>query len=146
MSKRGENIYKRKDGRWEGRYISGRKPDGSAKYTSIYGKSFREVRDSLERKKGEQYRTKPNCSLTVKALMAMWLSLRSTEIKTSSYQHYLALIESQIIPRLGSIRVSSLSAEMVSAFVKELLERGRIDGKGGIEHGSVTAGYRKMTT
>ena len=30
MSKRGENIYKRKDGRWEGRYISGRKPDGSA--------------------------------------------------------------------------------------------------------------------
>ena len=25
MPKRGENIYKRKDGRWEGRYIRGRK-------------------------------------------------------------------------------------------------------------------------
>lgn len=23
MSRRGENIYKRKDGRWEGRYIKG---------------------------------------------------------------------------------------------------------------------------
>ena len=26
MPKRGENIYKRKDGRWEGRYIRGRSP------------------------------------------------------------------------------------------------------------------------
>lgn len=35
MPKRGENIYKRKDGRWEGRYITGRKPDGKAAYRSI---------------------------------------------------------------------------------------------------------------
>jgi integrase len=138
MARKGENIYKRKDGRWEGRYIVGRKVDGRARYASIYGKSYREVRDSLERKKGEQYRTKPNCSLTVKALMAMWLSLRSTEIKKSSYQHYLARIESQIIPRLGNIRISSLSAEMVSAFVKELLERGRLDGKGGLAPSTVS--------
>ena len=27
MSRRGENIYKRKDGRWEGRYIKGYAPD-----------------------------------------------------------------------------------------------------------------------
>ena len=26
MPKRGENIYKRKDGRWEGRYIRGTRP------------------------------------------------------------------------------------------------------------------------
>ncbi len=28
MAKRGENIHKRKDGRWEGRYIKGRTTDG----------------------------------------------------------------------------------------------------------------------
>ena len=138
MARKGENIYRRKDGRWEGRYIVGRKTDGRARYASLYGRSYREVRDALERKKGELYRTMPNCSLTVKALMAMWLSLRSTEIKASSYQHYLALIESQIVPRLGNIRVSSLSAEMVSAFVKELLERGRLDGKGGLAPSTVS--------
>ena len=27
MSKSGENIHKRRDGRWEGRYIKGRTPD-----------------------------------------------------------------------------------------------------------------------
>ena len=128
MARKGENIYKRKDGRWEGRYIIGRKTDGSARYASVYGKSYREVKDTLERKKGEQYRTLPNCSLTVKALLAIWLSLRSTEIKASSYQHYAALIDSQIIPRLGNIRVSNLTAEILSAFVcgypvREIVER-----------------------
>ena len=39
MPRRGENIYKRKDGRWEGRYICGRKPDGRARYISVYGPS-----------------------------------------------------------------------------------------------------------
>ena len=29
MAKRGENIHKRKDGRWEGRYIKGRTAEGS---------------------------------------------------------------------------------------------------------------------
>lgn len=30
MPKKGENIYKRKDGRWEGRYIRTRTADGKA--------------------------------------------------------------------------------------------------------------------
>lgn len=32
MARRGENIYKRNDGRWEGRYKNGIKPDGKARY------------------------------------------------------------------------------------------------------------------
>ncbi|CEN27728.1 Phage integrase family protein [Lactococcus piscium MKFS47] len=41
MSKRGENIYKRKDGRWEGRYIKGRKVDGKIQYGYIYSNSYK---------------------------------------------------------------------------------------------------------
>ncbi len=40
LPKTGENIYKRKDGRWEARFISGRKPDGCAKYTSVYARTY----------------------------------------------------------------------------------------------------------
>lgn len=47
MARRGENIYKRKDGRWEGRYKNGFKSDGKTKYSSIYGKSYAEVRSAL---------------------------------------------------------------------------------------------------
>ena len=137
MARKGENIYRRKDGRWEGRYIIGRKADGCARYASIYGKTYRDVKDALERKKGMQYRTMPNCSLTIKALMAMWLSLRSTEIKASSYQRYQTLIEGQIVPRIGRIRVSCLTAEIVSGFLRELTERGRLDGNGGLAASTV---------
>lgn len=38
MPKRGENIRKRKDGRWEGRYIKARDESGRALYGFIYGK------------------------------------------------------------------------------------------------------------
>ena len=48
MPRRGENIYKRKDGRWEGRYIVDRRPDGRAIYHSIYGPTYGEVRQKLK--------------------------------------------------------------------------------------------------
>ena len=67
MPKRGENIYKRKDGRWEGRYIMGRKPDGKAAYRSIYGTSYTEVRQKLlscrEENRKQQLR---GCTMTVR--------------------------------------------------------------------------------
>ena len=47
MARRGENIYKRKDGRWEGRYKSGVKADGTARYSSIYGKTYAEVKQKI---------------------------------------------------------------------------------------------------
>lgn len=47
MSKRGENIYKRKDGRWEGRFPKGRKGNGSIQYGYVYGKSYQEVREKV---------------------------------------------------------------------------------------------------
>ena len=46
MSRRGENIYKRKDGRWEGRFNKGR-VDGITKYKYVYGKTYKEVREKL---------------------------------------------------------------------------------------------------
>lgn len=36
MPRKGENIYKRKDGRWEGRYIKSRTPAGKANYGYVY--------------------------------------------------------------------------------------------------------------
>lgn len=40
MAKHGENIRKRKDGRWEGRFIKGRKSDRTAIWGYIYGHSY----------------------------------------------------------------------------------------------------------
>lgn len=138
MAKRGENIYKRKDGRWEGRYIIGRKPDGGARYASVYGKSYRDVKEALEERKGARVRSLPSCGLTVKALMETWLSLRVTEIKESSYQRYESLIERHILPHLGGIRVNCLTAEILSDFIKGLQKNGRADGHGGLSEKSIS--------
>ena len=44
MSRRGENIYKRKDGRWEGRY----KPDVlTGKYKYVYAHTYKKVKEKL---------------------------------------------------------------------------------------------------
>jgi hypothetical protein len=43
MPRRGESIYKRKDGRWEARYIH-HYENGHAKYRYLYGKTYAEVK------------------------------------------------------------------------------------------------------
>lgn len=49
MPRKGENIYKRKDGRWEARYIH-HYENGKAKYRSVYGRSYTEVRAKRQEK------------------------------------------------------------------------------------------------
>ena len=45
MSRKGEKIYKRKDGRWEGRYKKGVAANGRTIYGSCYGKTYRETKE-----------------------------------------------------------------------------------------------------
>lgn len=47
MPRKGENIYRRRDGRWEGRYKTGYNECGKAKYHSVYGHSYAEVKEKL---------------------------------------------------------------------------------------------------
>ena len=62
MAKRGENIRKRKDGRWEGRFIKGRKSDRTAIWGYIYGHSYNEVKEKLTIKKMEAQQFALKCS------------------------------------------------------------------------------------
>lgn len=47
MARRGENIRRRKDGRWEGRYHAREPRTGKRMSRSIYGKTYGEVREKL---------------------------------------------------------------------------------------------------
>ena len=44
MPRKGENIYKRKDGRWEGRYIKARSKTGKAVYGYVYAPTYKEAK------------------------------------------------------------------------------------------------------
>ena len=88
MPKTGENIYKRKDGRWEGRFISGRRQDGRAKYTSVYARTYATAKAKLEERK-RMVVSPPvvNCRLTVAELFAWYLA--QAEIKPSTRARYV---------------------------------------------------------
>lgn len=48
MSRRGDNIHKRKDGRWEAQYIITYNENNKAIYSSVYGKTYSEVKSKLD--------------------------------------------------------------------------------------------------
>lgn len=47
MARRGENIYKRQDRRYEGRYVIGKTRNGKTRFGYVYARQFSEVRGLL---------------------------------------------------------------------------------------------------
>lgn len=47
MARHGENIRKRKDGRWEGRYLAYSEEKEKWLYRSVYGRAYEEAREKL---------------------------------------------------------------------------------------------------
>jgi len=145
MARKGENIYKRRDGRWEGRYKVGRKPDGKMQYRSVYAKSYREVKEILIRRKAMGYINPPKCIFLVKDLMDAWLNLHAIKIKESSYFRYEGIIRCHILPFFDGVRVNDLTPEMLTSFIKTLQKSGRADGlEGGLSENSVESIYQVL--
>lgn len=77
MARRGENIHKRKDGRWEGRYIKGRSETGKAIWGYVYAYSYVDAKSALIRKKvkAADYTVPLGAQeLTISVLSELWLS------------------------------------------------------------------------
>ena len=124
MARRGENIYKRKDGRWEGRYKCGFNESGKAKYCSVYGHSYAEVRSKLAPLKASITTPFAACRLTVKELFDEWLSAVKLRVKPSTYANYLMKVERHILPSFGGIRYDSLTVQMLNSFIEDKLNSG----------------------
>ena len=131
MAKRGIYIYKRKDGRWEGRYVQGRKASGRAKYGYVYGHSYTECREKL--KAAEVQKKSPpkcKCMLTVKELFSLLLQKRAGDVKESTLARYRFLINRHILPSLGELTVNKLTAERLQIFLNEKRISGGLRGGG----------------
>lgn len=133
MPRRGENIYKRKDGRWEGRYIRSYGENGKAKYGSVYGRTYTEAKEKLALcRVTNRKKVKDTCKLTVRELMELWLADRAEKVKDSSYVCYANLIRLHVCPELGNGMVRDMTAEKLEKYLSEKKKAGRKDGKGGL--------------
>ena len=87
MPRKGENIYKRKDGRWEARYIH-HYERGKAKYRYLYGKTYTEVklRRQEEMAKIESVHISAIKRFAVfDEISGLWLYKRKQSVKESTY-------------------------------------------------------------
>ena len=131
MSKRGENIYKRKDGRWEGRFCDGILPNGRKHYVSVYGNLYREVKEKMAVRKTEAS-SFPENKVTFQDAGERWLTYIKARVKPSTFANYEYLLKKHIAPFFGQIEMRNLSRTYAYRFIAEKLENGRLNGNGGI--------------
>lgn len=123
MPRRGENIYKRKDGRWEARYIKEISVDGTKKYGSVYAKTYREVKQKRQSVLAENKSVKPTCKITVEFAIGEWLRHIKNQIKITSFQKYSSVVDKHIIPIIGKCEINYLNSTVIQKFTDKLLEK-----------------------
>ena len=135
MSKKGKNIYKRKDGRWEGRYIKEYGLSGKIRYGYVYGKTFREAREKQEKAQADLLNHSTSASYSKQNLAVFceeWLLLNRNRVKKSTYIKYRNTIQNYIVPHLGNCLPQFIDTVMLETFSHELLVNGALQKGGGL--------------
>lgn len=125
---KGENIFKRKDGRWEARYIKGYELSGKIKYGFCYGKTYKEAKDKVIRIKAALIVGRPIPGAGTKRQFSFycdeWLNTSRSRVKPSTYVKYSSTLEKHIKPKLGECSVQAISNSLVNKFADELIDEG----------------------
>lgn len=129
MARRGENIYKRKDKRWEGRYIK-EYINGKAKYGYVYAKTYKEVKEKLNAAKSnceiqkKSEKIVEQSSTDFKTISNAWLESIKSQLKKSSLVKYSNLLTSYLFPYFENSDIESITIEDLYNFSNELLQSG----------------------
>lgn len=129
MSKKGENIFKRKDGRWEARYVKGYTISGKIIYGFCYGRTYKEAKTKVFEKRMELYAQGDHLSGGDRPFFAFfgaeWLKYQREKVRDSTYIKYENILNKQILPFFGEKALPEICTPMVDEFRMELL-----DGRG----------------
>lgn len=123
MSRKGENIFLRKDGRYEARYPLVRDESGKIlKYGFVYGKNYMEAKrrkqGAIENLKEKLARTNilnGNFDEEIKS----WIRTKNS-IKDSTYYNYLSIIEGRLIPWFRDRKINTIDNNTIQNFIINL--------------------------
>ena len=133
MPRKGENIYKRKDGRWEGRYIKSRDLSGKINYGYVYARTYRDVKTKLQESilhSNQKIAATSKNSELFSELASEWFSNIRPNIKESTQNKYLNLLESYILPAYGNKCLEQISYDFIREHCEILLSSGGKKGTG----------------
>lgn len=130
MAKRGENIHKRKDKRWEGRCRIGTDENGRIIYKSVYGKTYGEVKEKMRAfiSNGNNCEQKRDGVLFCDVLNA-WLESGTPQYRDATQLKYQSIIELHIKPELGSLPIAKVTAANLNAFIEKKLNEDKVNGR-----------------
>lgn len=133
MPRKGENIYKRKDGRWEGRYIKTHSSTGKAIYGYVYAKTYREVKVKIQEVQmpiASQSKEIPSSTDKFEYFAEKWFENIRAQTKESTQNKYRNMLDAYILPNLGSKYISEITYEIIEEHSHYLLTVGGKSGNG----------------
>ena len=98
---KGENIFKRKDGRWEARYIKGYELSGKIKYGFCYGKTYKKTKEKVAKHKAAFPIVKPCFKTEPRHRFGFycdqWLLTSKNRIKESTCVKYATMLQGSML-------------------------------------------------
>ena len=135
MAKRRANgegsIYKRKDGRWEGRYTVGYREDGKQIFKNVLAKTQAECREKLKAAiaaaKIEQTPEPTAVAYTVAEWINVWYEIFiRPNLRETTRNQYECFIRHHVKPYVGEIPLAKLSSLDLQKLYNHLKTNGRV--------------------
>ncbi len=152
MGRRGENIHKRSDGRWEARVVCGSPVNGKTCYKSLYSRTYRGVK-ALKREFLEtvSVQSQPECagsentapmrseSVPVfRTIACDWLKTKKLSVKESTYAAYAFMVEKHLLPAFSDLAVKEIDADRIGTFLLDQKGHGSLKGGGPLSDKTVS--------
>ena len=120
----GQNIYKRKDGRWEARVSLGKKSNGRPHFKYLYASTYRKV--LFLKNNYEKMLTLSNETTISTALFSdsayKWLADSSRRWKPATYIKYKNFLEKYILPEWNMLYVHEIHQDTYNKLVEHLAQ------------------------
>lgn len=127
MSRKGENLYKRKDGRWEGRYIKSRTPTGKAIYGYVYASTYRDAKIKLRQAAvsipGTRF-DQPKSAPLFSEIATAWIESIEAQIKVSTANKYRNILSLYLYPFFEETPINLITQNDIEKCCRELLVSG----------------------
>lgn len=134
MAKTGSNIYRRKDGRYEGRVLYGKTACKKSRYIYVYGRTLKEVKEKMRSLKEAEQMEMNGGTASVGDYAQEWMEKKKIQWKPTTYDVYRRLVERYIIPILGDYRIENVTTEVLEVFTGEIQKNSQKN---------LTAGYQR---
>ena len=111
------NVYKRKDGRWEGGISRGKKANGKRDFKCFFAKTKEKVCEMMRDFRIKEAQ-KGDCTKLFSTVFSEWYNIVKHNVKDSTAANYSMKATKHILPSFGEKNISDISANDVYDFIE----------------------------